>query len=326
MAKTAVLEKLTKSMTWLWQEFPWLSSDCQGALVSTASTNASICILRARFTQTQFPDDSAYDSLSCPLQDSTILTESRQNFHSSVLVISISALARTMASSSLGTTPGTKKNLRFWHKKNRGPLPATENRQKHRLCGSASWFLLSSLHPAFAIQPGDGNTHLMRFSQHLLATSHKLQGSFNLSNPTEKKNTPKKKTDLEKAHVHKLVTKYLNSGFLNWIPPWHILALSTLSKQKQGLNVLQKSHPTPLISTSSSTCVSTWMMVEVPTHWCGAATRHNMMHNKTRVAYCKVNISLKSLTTPTRKSGATSASTIYYYYTSQPPNVAPEKK
>ena len=80
MAKTAVLEKLTKSMTWLWQEFPWLSSDCQGALVSTASTNASICILRARFTQTQFPDDSAYDSLSCPLQDSTILTESRQKF------------------------------------------------------------------------------------------------------------------------------------------------------------------------------------------------------------------------------------------------------
>ena len=74
--------------------------------MSTASTNASICILLARFTKAQFTDDSAYDSLSCPLQDSTILTESRQNFHSSVLVISISALARTMASSSLGTTPG----------------------------------------------------------------------------------------------------------------------------------------------------------------------------------------------------------------------------
>lgn len=199
MAKISVNLWFWKNEQKAWQEFPWLSSDCQGALVSTASTNASICILRARFTQAQFTDDSSYDSLSCPLHDSTILPESRQNFHSSVLVISISALARTMASSSLGTTPGTKKNLRFWHKKNRGPHDmATENRQKHRLCGSASWFLLSSLHPAFAIQPGDGNTHLMRFSQHLLATSHKLQGSFNLSNPTEKKKHPKKKQILKK--------------------------------------------------------------------------------------------------------------------------------
>lgn len=221
--------------------------------MSTASTNASICILLARFTKAQFTDDSAYDSLSCPLHDSTILTESRQNFHSSVLVISISALARTMASSSLGTTPGTKKNLRFWHEKNRGPPDmATENRQKHRLCVSPFFSTSSFCHTAWRWQhPSDaifttptGNfPQVARFLQ--FVKSH-----------GEKKHT-KKKTDLEKAHVHKLVTKYLNSGFLNWIPPWHILALSTLSKQKQGLNVLQKSHPTPLISTSSSTCVST---------------------------------------------------------------------
>lgn len=117
MAKIPVNLWVWKNEQKTWQEFPWLSSDCQGALVSTASTNASICILRARFTQTQFTDDSAYDSLTCPLHDSTILTESRQNFHSSVLVISISALARTMASSSLGTTPGTKKTSDFGTKK-----------------------------------------------------------------------------------------------------------------------------------------------------------------------------------------------------------------
>ena len=133
--------------------------------MSTASTNASICILLARFTKAQFTDDSAYDSLSCPLQ------ESRQNFHSSVLVISISALARTMASSSLGTTPGKnnstctlpfswdkgpskflprhgfaffppvgqiKKKKNDWPQKKTEAHVATENRQKHRL----SLFLL----------------------------------------------------------------------------------------------------------------------------------------------------------------------------------------